>query len=159
MRENNSGVFAVEVMGQEVYVGASTQVNIAFRDYMGWIKKNKAPKAIQAIADQMLAEGKELSEVIAEFDYEVVIECNDKARLKDLKKAYKQEGRAFNIEDNTVAVEVEPEVVEAEEVEMTVKERNSAILGLLEQGVKAKEIAEKFGVSKSTVYNVKNGRA
>ena len=41
MRTKTSGVFVVEFNGEEIYVGASSQVEIAFRDYMGWIKKNK----------------------------------------------------------------------------------------------------------------------
>jgi len=34
------------------YVGASSQIEIAFRDYMNWVTKGKAPKAIQEEADR-----------------------------------------------------------------------------------------------------------
>lgn len=170
MRTKTSGVFAVEFMGEEIYVGASSQVEIAFRDYMGWIKKNKAPKAIQAVADEQLAQGKELEEIIPMFDYNVVIECEGKEQLKAMKKMYKELGTV----DNTPDVEVEQDdaeiqavveqlnqpAVEVEEVEeLSVTERNELIRERLAEGVKVKEIAEEFGVSKSTVYNVKNGRA
>jgi len=146
MRTKTSGVFAVEFNGEEIYVGASSQVEIAFRDYMGWIKKNKAPKVIQAVADEQLAQGKELEEIIPMFDYNVVIECEGKEQLKAMKKMYKELGTV----DNTPDVEVE---------ELSVAERNELIRERLAEGVKVKEIAEEFGVSKSTVYNVKNGRA
>lgn len=146
MRTKTSGVFAVEFNGEEIYVGASSQVEIAFRDYMGWIKKNKAPKAIQAVADEQLAQGKELEEIIPMFDYNVVIECEGKEQLKAMKKMYKELGTV----DNTPDVEVE---------ELSIAERNELIRERLAEGVKVKEIAEEFGVSKSTVYNVKNGRA
>lgn len=178
MRKNTSGVFAVKALGEEIYVGASTQIEIAFRDYMGWIKKNKAPKAIQAVADHLLAQGKELPEVIKEFSYNVVIECKDKAQLKELKKQYKEQGTitapVAALVNPAVTYEVDPEdaeiqaVVEQlnqpeveaveEETEMTIEERNELIRQRLAEGVPVKNIAEEFGVSKSTVYNVKNGR-
>lgn len=152
MRTKTSGVFAVEFNGEEIYVGASSQVEIAFRDYMGWIKKNKAPKAIQAVADEQLAQGKELEEIIPMFECKVVIECEGKEQLKAMKKKYKELGTV----DNTPDVEVEEEVAVEE---LSIAERNELIRERLAEGVKVKEIAEEFGVSKSTVYNVKNGRA
>lgn len=152
MRTKTSGVFVVEFNGEEIYVGASSQVEIAFRDYMGWIKKNKAPKAIQAVADEQLAQGKELEEIIPMFDYNVVIECEGKEQLKAMKKMYKELGTV----DNTPDVEVEEDIAVEE---LSVAERNELIRERLAEGVKVKEIAEEFGVSKSTVYNVKNGRA
>lgn len=181
MKTNTSGVFAVEANGEEIYVGASSQVEVAFRDYMGWIKKNKAPKAIQSFADELLAQGKELPEVIEAFDYNVVIECDDKSRLKELRKMYKQMG-STDIPDVAPVQQEESErgdeeiqaivqqlntpeptpssekVEETEEVEMTVEERNAKILDRIAAGTSVKAISEEFGVSKSTVYNVKNGR-
>jgi len=168
MKKNTSGVFAVKVDNEEIYVGASSQVEVAFRDYMGWIKKNKAPKAIQAVADQLLAEGKELPEVIEAFDFKVVIEFSDKSRLKELRNLYKQTG-FYNVTD-VAPVQQESEGIQAivqqsniptpatEEVEMTVEERNAKILKRINEGISVKNISEEFGVSKSTVYNVKNGR-
>ena len=47
--KKTSGIFKVvhpEVKGFS-YIGASTQVEIVFRDYMKWAEKGKAPKAIQ----------------------------------------------------------------------------------------------------------------
>ena len=86
------------------------------------------------------------------FDYNVVIECEGKEQLKAMKKMYKELGTV----DNTPDVEVEEEVAVEE---LSVAERNELIRERLAEGVKVKEIAEEFGVSKSTVYNVKNGRA
>ena len=185
MRTKTSGVFAVKALGEEIYVGASTQIEIAFRDYMGWIKKNKAPKAIQAVADHLLAQGKELPEVIKEFSYNVVIECEDKAQLKELKKQYKEQGTIttpvaalvnpavtyeVDLEDAEIqsiveelnegrGIESNEELNEEPAAELTVQERNELIRQRLAEGVPVKNIAEEFGVSKSTVYNVKNGRA
>lgn len=49
-----SGVFKVVTDRNPdfYYVGASSQIEIAFRDYMNWITKGKAPKAIQKEADK-----------------------------------------------------------------------------------------------------------
>ena len=169
MKKNTSGVFAVRVDNEEIYVGASSQVEVAFRDYMGWIKKSKAPKSIQAVADELLQQGKELPEIIEAFDFKVVIEFNDKSRLKELRKMYKQTGS--NEIPDVAPVQQEHEgirtiiqqltntpVVEEEQPEMTVEERNAKILKRINEGISVKNISEEFGVSKSTVYNVKNGR-
>ena len=49
-----SGVFKVVTDRNPdfYYVGASSQIEIAFRDYMNWVTKGKAPKAIQEEADK-----------------------------------------------------------------------------------------------------------
>ncbi len=49
-----SGVFKVVTDRNPdfYYVGASSQIEIAFRDYMNWVTKGKAPKAIQEEADR-----------------------------------------------------------------------------------------------------------
>lgn len=49
-----SGVFKVvtDCNPDFCYVGASSQIEIAFKDYMNWVTKGKAPKAIQEEADR-----------------------------------------------------------------------------------------------------------
>jgi len=171
MEKNTSGVFAVEVQGEEIYVGASTQIEIAFRDYMGWIKKNKAPKAIQSHANDLVFEGMDIEDAIELFDYTVLIKCDDKSRLKELKKKYKELGMVEDYDNSAQVIDPQeqypmtPEAVEStvkveepKATEMTIEERNAKILERISQNVSIKDIAEEFSVSKSTVYNVKNRR-
>ncbi|MDI6840479.1 MAG: helix-turn-helix domain-containing protein, partial [bacterium] len=50
----------------------------------------------------------------------------------------------------------EPETDELDPGDMTVKQRNELILERLQTGDSVADVAEAFGVSKSTVYNIRN---
>jgi DNA-binding NarL/FixJ family response regulator len=119
------------------YVGASSQIEIAFRDYMNWVVKGKAPKAIQEEADRHNRN----SEI---FRFEVLEEIEGgRAELNERKKKWIE--RLANNQPET-------------EQELTVEERNRLILERLAEGKSVAEVAEEFGISKSTVYNVRNSQ-
>lgn len=134
-----SGVFKVVTDRNPdfYYVGASSQIEIAFRDYMNWITKGKAPKAIQEEADRHNRN----PEI---FRFEVLEEMEgSRAELNERKKEWI--GRLANNQPET-------------EQELTVEERNRLILERLAEGKSVTEVAEEFGISKSTVYNVRNSQ-
>lgn len=136
-----SGVFKVVTDRNPdfYYVGASSQIEIAFRDYMNWVTKGKAPKAIQEEADRH-DRNPEI------FRFEVLEEMEgSRAELNERKK--KWIGRLANNQP-------EPET----EQELTIEERNRLILERLAEGKSVAEVAEEFGISKSTVYNVRNSQ-
>ena len=80
--KKTSGIFKVvhpEVKGFS-YIGASTQVEIVFGDYMKWAEKGKAPKAIQEAYDKVKdKEG---------FSWTLLEKVADKAKLKERKQAH-----------------------------------------------------------------------
>lgn len=134
-----SGVFKVVTDRNPdfYYVGASSQIEIAFRDYMNWVTKGKAPKAIQEEADRH-DRNPEI------FRFEVLEEMEgSRAELNERKKEWI--GRLANNQPET-------------EQELTVEERNRLILERLAEGKSVTEVAEEFGISKSTVYNVRNSQ-
>lgn len=136
-----SGVFKVVTDRNPdfYYVGASSQIEIAFRDYMNWVTKGKAPKAIQEEADRH-DRNPEI------FRFEVLEEMEgSRAELNERKKEWIE--RLANNQP-------EPET----EQELTVEERNRLILERLAEGKSVTEVAEEFGISKSTVYNVRNSQ-
>lgn len=136
-----SGVFKVVTDRNPdfYYVGASSQIEIAFRDYMNWVTKGKAPKAIQEEADRH-DRNPEI------FRFEVLEEMEgSRAELNEHKKEWIE--RLANNQP-------EPET----EQELTVEERNRLILERLAEGKSVTEVAEEFGISKSTVYNVRNSQ-
>lgn len=86
-RQKTCGVFKVVSDTNEdfCYVGASTQIEVAFRDYMNWVRKNKAPKAIQEEAER----NQRMTDI---FTWVLLEECeNDKEILKARKKAWKNQ--------------------------------------------------------------------
>lgn len=134
-----SGVFKVVTDRNPnfYYVGASSQIEIAFKDYMNWVTKGKAPKAIQEEADRHNRN----PEI---FRFEVLEEMEgSRAELSERKKEW-----IVRLANN------QPET----EQELTVEERNRLILERLAEGKSVTEVAEEFGISKSTVYNVRNSR-
>lgn len=134
-----SGVFKVvtDLNPDFYYVGASSQIEIAFRDYMNWVTKGKAPKAIQEEADRH-DRNPEI------FRFEVLEEVEgSRAELNERKKKWIE--RLANSQPET-------------EQELTVEERNRLILERLAEGKSVAEVAEEFGVSKSTVYNIRNSQ-
>lgn len=129
-----SGVFKVVTDRNPdfYYVGASSQIEIAFRDYMNWVTKGKAPKAIQEEADRHNRN----PEI---FRFEVLEEMEgSRAELNERKKKWIE--RLANNQ------------------QLTVEERNRLILERLAEGKSVTEVAEEFGISKSTVYNVRNSQ-
>lgn len=129
-----SGVFKVVTDRNPdfYYVGASSQIEIAFRDYMNWVTKGKAPKAIQEEADRH-DRNPEI------FRFEVLEEVEgSRAELNERKKEWIE--RLANNQ------------------QLTVEERNRLILERLAEGKSVTEVAEEFGVSKSTVYNIRNSQ-
>ena len=149
-----SGVFKVTSTEtpEFSYIGASSQIEIAFRDYMNWVTKGKAPKAIQEEADRF-------DRNPGIFNYEVLEEINgSRAELNSRKKFWKGE-QLTETEDNRTVDGTEPEQEqEPEETveELTIEQRNERIMEQLEEGKSVVEVAEAFGVSKSTVYNVRS---
>lgn len=136
-----SGVFKVVTDRNPdfYYVGASSQIEIAFKDYMNWVTKGKAPKAIQEEADRH-DRNPEI------FRFEVLEEMEgSRVELNERKKEWIE--RLANNQP-------EPET----EQELTVEERNRLILERLAEGKSVTEVAEEFGISKSTVYNVRNSQ-
>lgn len=134
-----SGVFKVVTDRNPdfYYVGASSQIEIAFKDYMNWVTKGKAPKAIQEEADRH-DRNPEI------FRFEVLEEMEgSRAELNERKKEWIE--RLANNQPET-------------EQELTVEERNKLILERLAEGKRVADVAEEFGVSKSTVYNVRNSQ-
>lgn len=134
-----SGVFKVVTDRNPdfYYVCASSQIEIAFRDYMNWVTKGKAPKAIQKEADKHNRN----PEI---FRYEILEEVEgSRAELNKRKKEWIE--RLANNQPET-------------EQELTVEERNRLILERLAEGKSVAEVAEEFGISKSTVYNVRNSQ-
>lgn len=95
-----SGVFKVVTDRNPsfYYVGASSQIEIAFRDYMNWVAKGKAPKAIQEEADRH-DRNPEI------FRFEVLEEMEgSRAELNERKKEWI--GRLANNQPETVEEEV-----------------------------------------------------
>lgn len=79
-----SGVFKVVTDRNPdfYYVGASSQIEIAFRDYMNWVTKGKAPKVIQREADKH-------DRNPAIFRYEILEEVKgSRAELNERKKEW-----------------------------------------------------------------------
>ncbi len=125
------------------YIGASSQIEVAFRDYMNWVTKGKAPKAIQEEANR--------------FDrnpdiFELTILEEMQGSRAELNKRKKEIAEGTPVEE---PVAEEPQ----EEEELTVEERNNLILERLAEGKSVADVAEEFGVSKSTVYNVRNSQS
>lgn len=140
-KQKTCGVFKVtsDTNKDFYYVGASTQIEVAFRDYMNWVRKGKAPRAIQEEAER----NQRITDI---FNWELLEECeNNKETLKARKKAWKDQ-LAGN----------EPETDELDPGDMTVEQRNELILERLQTGDSVADVAEAFGVSKSTVYNIRN---
>lgn len=125
------------------YIGASSQIEVAFRDYMNWVTKGKAPKAIQEEANR--------------FDrnpdiFELTILEEMQGSRAELNKRKKEIAEGTPVGEPVVE---EPQ----EEEELTVEERNNLILERLAEGKSVADVAEEFGVSKSTVYNVRNSQS
>lgn len=128
------------------YIGASTQIEVAFRDYMKWTEKGKAPKAIQ---EEINANNGDKTI----FSYNILeVTENDKAVLKDRKKFHMS--HAAEVLPTPTPEEIEVLVQESQE-RLSVADRNQQIAGQLLRHISVDEIAKTFGVSKSTVYNVR----
>lgn len=89
-----SGIFKIYIDGNHdfQYIGASSQVEVVFKDYMNWIKANnkKAPIAVQKKAEELVSEGMNLENAAKKFQYEIIQECS-RGELTELRKAIKEE--------------------------------------------------------------------
>ena len=142
-----SGVFKIvtDMNPDFYYVGASSQIETVFRDYMNWVVKGKAPKAIQREADKY---GRK-PEI---FRYEVLEEVEDRAELNKRKKEWIR--RLANNQPETVEEEMKIKMKELKgtpkQVEFAnkIKEATLEIVEMLPEAIlkysKNKEMAEKY---------------
>ena len=68
------------------YDGYSKQCEVMFRDYMGWCRKNKAPKALQAEYDKAIVAGIKPEEIFTLEIQPMTEEEFEKAANKSAKK-------------------------------------------------------------------------
>ena len=127
------------------YIGASSQIETVFRDYMNWVVKGKAPKAIQREADKY---GRK-PEI---FRYEVLEEVEDRAELNKRKKEWIR--RLANNQPETVEEEMKIKMKELKGTPKQIKfadkikEATLEIVERLPEAIlkysKNKEMAEKY---------------
>ena len=127
------------------YIGASSQIETVFRDYMNWVVKGKAPKAIQREADKY---GRK-PEI---FRYEVLEEVEDRAELNKRKKEWIR--RLANNQPETVEEEMKIKMKElkgtSKQIKFAdkIKEATLEIVERLPEAIlkysKNKEMAEKY---------------
>lgn len=129
-----SGVFKIvtDMNPDFCYIGASSQIETVYRDYMNWVVKGKAPRAIQREADKHGRNPKI-------FRLEILEEVKDRAELNKRKKEWIK--RLANNQPETVEEEMKIEMKElqgtAKQVEFAnkIKEATLEIVERLPQAI------------------------
>lgn len=140
-----SGVFKVVTDRNPsfYYVGASSQIEIAFRDYMNWVAKGKAPKAIQREADKH-GRNPEI------FRYEILEEVKgSRAELNKRKKEWIR--RLANNQPETVGEEMKIEMKELKGTPKQVKFANKIKEATLEIVERLPEAIVKYSKNEEMV--------